>query len=84
MSTAGTVRRIVKAYIDQGGAKMDEAHYQDYKNALLLGYLETHAYFDVNGENGLRCTAEGCGFGTAIIGEAIAYLRIHRPDGFRC
>jgi len=63
---------------------MDEAHYQDYKNALLLGYLETHNSFDVKGGDGLQCTAPDCGFGTANISEAIAHLRIHRTDGFQC
>ncbi len=78
MPDAPTVRAIVKSYLDRGGEKMDEKHYQSYRMAVLTGWLERSPYYEYNRE--YVCLQ--CREGFVFIDDAIVHLETHYPDFF--
>jgi hypothetical protein len=86
MSATGT-KRIIQAYLDNGGARMDEEAYQTYKLAILSKWLDGCKMFEMQprdwtSEPRYLCLDLACIGHEFSVGDAITHLKVHRPEWF--
>lgn len=82
MSNSTGTKRIIENYVANGGASMDEDHYQLYKAAMLTNWLDKLYAPLIEGEAHWYVCLD-CIDGEAMnTQQAINHLRLHHPDWF--